>query len=167
MKKSLLALAILAVVSVASATTTTVFNPMSLNNGSQSCNLTSTLPGVSGQQVTSCSFTFNNCSTTSRGGGLLYCNYNGSTIGTCTQTSTSWVCTLNTAGLSFLNNCITGGSTCSFGISCSGGWNIGGCSANYVCTPPPTTHTVPDAASTAALLSLGLAGASWLRRQIA
>ena len=166
MKKQCLILALVAVTSLVRATTTTVFNPMTVNNSSYNCNLTSTLTGVSGQQVTSCTFNFNNCSLTSFGGGLLYCSLGGSNIGTLTQTASSWTCNLTSTGLTTLNNCIAAGSTCSFGITCTGGWNIGGCTANYTCTPP-VTHTTPDAASTASLLSLGLAAAAMLRRKLA
>jgi hypothetical protein len=165
MKKNCLILALVAVATLAQANTCTVFTPVTVNNSSQNCNLTTTLTGVTGTQVTACAFNFNNCSTTSFGGGLLYCNLGGTTIGTLTQTSTSWVCNLNTTGLTTLNNCITSGTTCDFGVTCSGGWKIGGCTATYTCTPVP--KTVPDAASTASLLSLGLAGVALLRRKLA
>ena len=165
MKKTYLALALIAMTSLAQANTCTLLSSCSLNSStSYSCDLTPTL-GTGGQQVTGCTFNFNNCSATTFGGGVLYCNIGGINIGTCTQTTSSWVCTLSSTGLTTLNNCIAAGSTCDFGLSCSGGWNIGGCTANYTCTPVP--HSVPDAASTASLLSLGLAAVSLIRRKLA
>lgn len=165
MKKTYLAFALIAMTSLAQANTCTVLSGVSLNNNSYNCNLTPTLGVGSGLQVTGCSFSFNNCSSTSWGGGLLYCNVGGVTIGTCTKTTTSWLCTLDSTGLNILNNCITAGSKCDFDISCSGGWKIGGCTANYTCNPIP--KSVPDAASTASLLSFGVAGLSLLRRKLA
>lgn len=165
MKKNYLILALVAMTSLAQANTCTVLSSVSCYNNSYTCDLTSTLGVGGGQQVTGCSFNFNNCAATSWGGGLLYCNVGGINIGTLTHTSSSWVCALDNNGLNTLNNCISGGNKCDFGISCSGGWNIGDCTANYTCNPVP--HSVPDAAATVSLLSLGLAGASLLRRKLA
>ncbi len=164
MKKTYLVLALMAIVSLAQANTCAVLNSVSINNSSYNCNLTPTLGVGSGLQVSGCAFTFNNCSTTTWGGGLLYCNIGGTTIGTCTKTTTSWICNLDATGLTTLNNCITSGTKCDFGVTCSGGWNIGGCTANYTCNPVP--KSVPDAASTASLLSLGVAAVSLLRRKL-
>jgi hypothetical protein len=165
MKKNYLAIALLALTTLAHANTCTVFNTITVNNASQNCDLTTTLTGVSGVDVTGCSFNFNNCTSTSWGSHLLYCTIGNTTIGTLSQTASTWSCDLNSTGLTLLNNCITGGTTCYFGVTCQGGWNIGGCTASYTCTPHP--HTAPDAASTAMLLSFGLAGASLLRRKLA
>ena len=165
MKKYSLILALVTITSLVHANTCSVLPTVKVNNSSQICDLTTTLVGVTGSQVTDCSFNFNNCTTTSWGGGLLYCNLGTTTIGMLTKTATSWTCTLNSTGLTTLNNCINTGNKCDFGISCSGGWNVGGCTASYTCTPKP--KTVPDAASTASLLALGLAAASLLRRKLA
>lgn len=166
MKKYYLALALAALTSVAQANVCTVFNTTSVSTATTpTCNLTSTLTGTTGNQVTACSFTFNNCTLTSWGSGLLYCNVNGTTIGTCTKTSTSWICNLDANGLSLLNNCLANNSICDFKLTCTGGWSVGGCTANYTCTPTP--KSVPDAASTASLLAAALTGASLLRRKLA
>lgn len=165
MKKNCLAIALLAITMLAQANTCTVFNTVTVKNSSQNCDLTTTLTGVSGTSVSACSFNFNNCASTSFGGGLLYCNIGNTTIGTLTQTANSWTCNLDNNGLTLLNSCITSGTTCYFGVSCSGGWNIGGCTANYTCNPKP--HTTPDAATTASLLASALAGVSLLRRKLA
>ena len=165
MKKNYLVLALLAVTTLVRANTCTVINPCTINNTTTTVNLTTTLAGVIGNSVTACSFNFNNCSLTSFGGGLLYCNIGGTTIGTLTKNSSSWSCDITSSGLTTLNNCINAGSACSFGITCTGGWSIGGCTATYTCTPTP--HSVPDASSTASLLGLGLTGAALLRRKLA
>ena len=165
MKKQFIILALVAVSTLVRANTCTVFSPVTINNNSYGCNLTSTLTGVTGQQVTGCSFNFGSCAALS-GGSLLYCNIGGNTIGTLTQTATSWICNLDANGLNTLNNCINSSSACNFGVSCSGGWSVGACTANYTCTPKPPV-SVPDAASTASLLALTLAGVSTLRRKLA
>jgi hypothetical protein len=164
MKKSCLVLALVAVTSLVQANTCTVLNTVSIVNGSQNCDLTSTLGVANTLSVTGCSFSFNSCTSTSWGGGLLYCQVGGTTIGTLTKTLSSWTCTLDTTGLDTLNSCISSGSKCDFTVTCTGGWKIGGCTATYDCSPKP--KTVPDAASTASLLSLGLAGATLLRRKL-
>jgi hypothetical protein len=164
MNKYYLVVALAAFTSLAQANTCTVLNTVSLNNNGYNCNLTPALGIGSGLQVTDCTFTFNNCSLTSWGGGLLYCNIGGVNIGKLTKTATSWVCTLDTTGLNTLNSCITAGYKCDFDVTCSGGWKIGGCVASYTCNPVP--KSVPDAASTAGLLSFGVAGVSLLRRKL-
>jgi hypothetical protein len=165
MKKNYLAIALLALTTLAQANTCTVFNTVTVNNNSHTLDLATTLTGVSGTDVTGCSFNFNNCTTTSRGGGLLYCTIGNTTIGTLTQTASAWNCDLTSSGLTLLNNCIASGTTCYFGVTCQGGWNIGGCTANYTCTPHP--RSTPDAGTTATLLASALAGVSLLRRKLA
>ncbi len=165
MKKSLLVIALAAITSLVQANTCTVLNTISVYNSTHNCDLTQTLNVNSSLSVVGCSFSFDNCKTTSWGGGLLYCKLGGTTIGMLTKTSSTWSCILDTKGLDTLNSCISSGSKCDFDITCSGGWSIGNCTATYDCNPKP--HTVPDAAATASLLSLGLAGVALLRRKLA
>ena len=165
MKKYYLVLALVAIASLAHANTCVVLNPVALHNSSYGCDLASSLGVNSSQQVTGCAFNFNSCSATSWGGGLLYCKIGGITIGTLTKTAASWSCTLDTKSLETLNTCISSSSKCDFVVSCSGGWNLGDCTAKYDCNPKP--RAVPDVAATAALLSLGLAGIPMLRRKLA
>ena len=166
MKKYLI-IALLGVASVVNATSYNLFSSVNCYNNSYSCNLpVSAVP--SGQQISTCTFTFNSLSAYQSG--LLYCNLlgNGSTcnVGSKGSSATTWNCTLTSVGLTYLNDCLSKGKTCNFGISCSGGWNIGNCSVNYTCTPTPHTTSVPDVASTAALLAFGLLGVCVLRRKL-
>jgi hypothetical protein len=167
MKKSCLIFAVVALTSLVQANTCTVLNAVKVVNSTYNCDLTPTLAVGNSQLVTGCTFSFNDCKSTSWGGSLLYCKIDGITIGTLTKTATSWSCTLDTTGLDTLNSCVSSGSKCDFDVTCKGGWSIGSCTATYDCGPNPKPKTVPDAASTASLLSLGLAGAALLRRKLA
>lgn len=165
--KNYLIIALLGITTVVNATTCNLFSSVNCYNNSYNCSLpVGTVPV--GQQISSCTFTFNSLSSYSAG--LLYCSLlgNGSTctVGSQSSSASTWNCTLNSTGLSYLNNCLSTGSSCNFGVNCYGGWSIGNCSVNYTCTPTPHTSNVPDVASTAVMLMLGLLGVSLFRNRL-
>jgi hypothetical protein len=162
--KNYLIIALLGISTLVHATTCTVFSGLNCNNSSYNCSLQSSL-GAYGGQISDCNFTFTSCSTPSTG--LLYCNlFGGSTactVGSQTSSTTTWVCNLDSNGLTYLNNCLYSGN-CNFGIGCSGNWNIGSCCVNYTC-PTPHNH-VPDTAMTVGLLGFTLLGVELFRRRL-
>jgi hypothetical protein len=79
-------------------------------------------------------------------------------------TTLTWSYVLNSTQLAALNSYLTanhGMFDISFDPDCR--YSVGGISFTYTLTPTP--HTVPDAATTAVLLLLGLAGLEAFRRQ--
>jgi hypothetical protein len=159
MKKIIFA-AMMAVTAVVQANTCTLFSNQSGNN--YSCSLP---VSTSGQQVTSCTFTFNSISCPS----VLYCDLLGSgsscTVGTQKGSTTTWTCTLDSTGLNYLNSCLDSGKGCSFNLDCFGKWNIGSCQCDYTCGGTPHS-TVPDASMTVVLLGLTLIGMELSRRKL-
>jgi hypothetical protein len=163
MKKIIFA-ALMAVTVMVQANTCTLFSNQFGYN--YSCSL----PVItSGQQFTSCSFTFSSILCPS----LLYCNLLGNssscTIGTLSGSFGKWTCTLDSTGLSYLNNCLTSGNSCSLNLACAGFglWDIGSCQCDYTCSGGGTPHsTVPDTSMTVVWLGLTLLGVELSRRKL-
>jgi hypothetical protein len=168
MKKIILAITMaLSLNAVVHATSCNLFSAVNCNNSSYNCSLPTS--SWTGQQITSCTFDFNSCTLNSSGSGYLYCQLispNNSTcsVGQNNGPTQSWTCTLNTAGLNYLNNCLASGK-CDFGIGCLGNWSIGSCSCDYTCTPVTKGQSAPDLAATALLLGMSLTGLELLRRK--
>ena len=159
MKKFIFA-AMMAVTATVQANTCTLFSNQSGNN--YSCSLP---VSTGGQQVTSCTFTFNSISCPS----VLYCDLLGSgsscSVGTQKGSTTTWTCTLDSTGLNYLNSCLDSGKGCSFNLDCFGKWNIGSCQCDYTCGGTPHS-TVPDTSMTVVLLGLTLLGMELSRRKL-
>ena len=159
MKKIIFA-AFAAVALMAQANTCTILSNSS-GNGNYSCSLP---VSNSGQQVTSCTFTFTSVSCDS----LLYCKLLGSSsscsVGSCGSANT-WSCTLDNNGLNYLNSCLNNGNSCSFGLNSGGCWNIGCCKCDYTCGGGTPKNNVPDTSVTVVMLGVTLLGLELFRRQ--
>jgi hypothetical protein len=164
--KKYLTIALLGIATLANANTCNLFSSVNCYNTTYNCGLPVTTPSAD-QQISSCTFTFT--SLNSYSAGLLYCNLTGGSstcnVGSQGSSTPSWTCTLNSAGLDYLNNCVSSGKSCNFGIDCRGGWQVGSCKVDYTCSPTPHT-AVPEVASTAALMGLGLLAVGLFRRQL-
>ena len=79
-------------------------------------------------------------------------------------TTLTWSYILNAAQLTALNSYLAGGAF-NIGIDPDCHYNVGNISFTYNLAPAPHGNTVPDAAVTAFLLLLGLAGLEVFRRQ--
>lgn len=145
------------------ANTCDLFSNTYLNyyNNNYSCSLPTSQ--WSGQQITSCTFTFNSCNVY----GQLYCNLSGNNsylnCGSYNSYTHTWSCTLDNNQLCYLNDCLSNGK-CDFNLNCYGYSYIGKCSWTYTCTPK-TPHVVPDTVTTAFLLGVGLLCVEGLRRR--
>jgi hypothetical protein len=159
MKKTCLVVALVAITSLVHANRSTVFSPVTVVNSTQNCDLTSAVAVGHSLTASDCSFSFNSFKTTAWGGGLLYCRLGGAAIDTSNQSASSWNCNPDTTALTHLNSYVGNSASCDFPLTCVGGGNTGG-----DCNPKP--RTAPDAAATASLLSLSLAGVAWLRRKL-
>jgi hypothetical protein len=160
MKKIIFA-ALMTVTAMVQANTCTIFSNQSGKN--YSCSLP---VSTSGQDITSCTFTFTSVSCPS----LLYCDLLGGSsscnVGTCQKGSANtWTCTLNSTCLTYLNSCLDSGKGCSFDLDCFGKWNIGCCQCDYTCGGTPHNN-VPDTSMTVVLLGLTLLGVELSRRKL-
>jgi hypothetical protein len=159
MKKIIFA-ALMVVATLAQANTCTLFSNTSGNN--YSCSLP---VNTGGQDITTCSFTFNSvyCPST------LFCNLLGNSsscnVGFQQGSCNTWTCTLNSTCLNYLNNCLGSGNNCSFNLNCWGGWNIGCCQCDYTCGGTPH-NSVPDTFTTVLMLGLTLLGLEVSRRKL-
>jgi hypothetical protein len=164
MKKLALVIALFGAVSLAQATTCTLFSNVSGYNNNYNCSLPTV---TSDNQITDCTFTFDSVNCGNRG--YLYCDLVGNNsncnVGSVGTTST-WSCTLDANGINYLNNCIASGNNCDFNLNCYGNCNIGDCKITYDCTPCPGKG-VPDNALTVALLGIALLGLDMSRRKLA
>ena len=163
--KRIIILALLGITTLANATSYTLFNSLNCYNSSYNCSLP--LVNIApDQEISDCSFTFNSIN----GGhsSQLYCNLFGDGsnchVGSQTGSTSTWDCTLNNSGVTYLNNCLKSGN-CGFNVSCYGGYNIGSCQVSYTCKPK--TQSCPDNSTTAYLLGLGLLGVELARRKLA
>ena len=165
MKKLALLIALVGSVTLAHATSTTLFNNLSCNNNSYSCSMPTIGPNL---EVSDLTFTFStvNCGKT----GTLSCDLEnlGNTVlcGTQKGSTTTWTCTLSSSCINYLNNCISSGKGCNFNLSCLGFCNIGSCTCNYDCKPTPPKN-VPDTSVTIAILGAALLGLEVFRRKFA
>jgi hypothetical protein len=164
--KKYLFIALLGISTFANATSYTLFSSLSCYNNSYNCSLP--IANVApDQEISDCTFTFNTINTSFRSS-LLYCNLVGNnsscSIGSQTGSASTWNCSLDNNGLTYLNNCISTGS-CGFNLGCYGGYNIGNCQVSYNCKPK--TQNCPDSSTTAYLLGLGILGMELARRKFA
>jgi hypothetical protein len=159
--KKLIFAALMAVTAMVQANTCQIFSNQSGYN--YSCSLP---VSNSGQQISSCTFTFTSISCSS----VLYCDLLGGgsscNIGTCQKGSNNtWTCTLDSNGLTYLNNCLSSGNNCGFSLDCWGKWDIGCCQCDYSCGGTPH-NSVPDSSMTVVLLGLTLLGVELSRRKL-
>jgi hypothetical protein len=94
-------------------------------------------------------------------------NLCGISTQSCSPFSQNWNCVLTSAQLDCLNSYLVKcGGTFNFGLSANCGLNLGGCQFKYSCGGNPPPKSVPDFASTAFLVMLGLVGVEIFRRQL-